>query len=136
MKRHYLRLMLPCILLSHPTFAEQFSMQAHSQGDVTFISGGVGIEEQNTLRTMQMDYNLNLLFSVQGTGKYLSNVKVIITNTKGIVFLDTVANGPKLFANLKPGHYIVTANQGDRVVRKTVTIGNHRTSLYFTWPKN
>jgi len=136
MKKPSLLLILPCILLSHLTFAEDFAMQAHSQGDVTFISGGVGIEEQNTLRAMQMDYNLNLLFSVQGTGKYLSNVKVIITNSQGTVFLDTVANGPKLFANLKPGHYIVTANQGDRVVRKTVTIGTHRSSLYFTWPQN
>jgi hypothetical protein len=70
---------------------------------------------------------------VQGTGEYLSDVKVTITDSRGNVFLETVADGSKLFANLKPGHYIVTANQNGRVAQKTATVGNRRTSLSFTW---
>jgi hypothetical protein len=101
---------------------------------VTFVSGGVGGEEQRAMQAMKSDYNLSLLFSVQGTGEYLSDVKVTITDTSGNVFLDTVAEGPKLFANLKAGRYLVTANQEGRVVRKTATVGgNHTTSLSFTW---
>ena len=70
---------------------------------------------------------------MQGTGEYLSDVKVSITDSRGNVFLETVADGPKLFANLKSGHYIVTANQDGRVVQKKATVGNRRTSLSFTW---
>lgn len=136
MKKLYLALALPYLLFSFSALAEQSEMQPQSQGDVTFVSGGVGGDEQNALRAMQSDYNLNLLFSVQGTGEYLSDVQVTITDTKGNVFLETVADGPKLFANLKPGRYIVMANQDGRVVRKTATVGNHRTSLSFTWPQD
>lgn len=137
MKKLYLALIFPCVLSSFPAFAEQSGLQPQTQGDVSFVSGGVGIEEQNTLRAMQSDYNVSLLFSVQGTGEYLSDVKITITDTSGNVYLDTVADGPKLFANLKAGRYIVTANQDGRVVRKTATVGGkHRTSLSFTWPKS
>ncbi len=136
MKKLYSALILPCVLFSLPALAEQFSIQPQTQGEVTFVSGGVGGEEQNAMRAMQSDYNLNLLFSVQGTGEYLSDVKVTITDTRGNVFLETVADGPKLFANLKAGRYIVTADQDGRVQHKTVTVDNRRTSLSFTWPRD
>jgi hypothetical protein len=134
MKKLYLAFILPCVLFSFPAVAEQAGIQPQTQGEVTFVSGGVGGEEQRAMQAMKSDYNLSLLFSVQGTGEYLSDVKVTITDTSGNVFLDTVAEGPKLFANLKAGRYLVTANQEGRVVRKTATVGgNHTTSLSFTW---
>jgi len=100
MKKLYLALILPCVLFSFPVLAEQSGIQPQTQGEVTFVSGGVGGEEQNALQAMKADYNLNLLFSVQGTGEYLSDVKVTITDTSGNVFLETVADGPKLFAKI------------------------------------
>ncbi len=137
MKKLYLALILPCVLFSLPALAEQSGIQPQTQGEVTFVSGGVGGEEQNALQAMKADYNLNLLFSVQGTGEYLSDVKVTITDTSGNVFLETVAEGPKLFANLKAGRYIVTVDQAGRVQHKTVTVGGNRgTSLSFTWPQD
>lgn len=81
MTRRYLLFIPPCVLLSHPTFADKAAMQSHSQGGVSFIS--------------------------EGTGEYLSDVKVTITNTLGNVFLDTAADDSKLFANLKARRYIV-----------------------------
>lgn len=137
MKKLYLALILPCVLFSLPALAEQSGIQPQTQGEVTFVSGGVGGEEQRALQAMKADYNLNLLFSVQGTGEYLSDVKVTITDTSGNVFLETVADGPKLFANLKAGRYIVTADQNGRVQHKTATVGGNRgTSLSFTWPQD
>jgi hypothetical protein len=135
MKNLYLALILPCVLFSLPTLAEQAVIQPQTQGDVTFVSGGVGGDEQAAMQAMQSDYNLSLLFSVQGTGEYLSDVKVSITDAHGNVFLETVADGPKLFANLKSGRYLITAaDQNGRVQHKTATVGNRRTSLSFTWP--
>jgi hypothetical protein len=136
MKRLPLMLLYSCLLVSLPTLAEQSSIQPQTQGEVSFVSGGVGGVEQQAMQAMQADYNLNLLFSVQGTGEYLSDVQVTIRDAQGNVFLETVADGPKLFANLKPGRYLVTANQNGRVVQKKATVGNHRTSLSFTWPRD
>lgn len=136
MKKSSLVLILSCVLFSFPALAEQSGIQPQTQGEVTFVSGGVGGEEQNAMRAIQSNYNLNLLFSVQGTGEYLSDVKVTITDTRGNVFLETVAEGPKLFANLKAGRYIVTAEQNGRVQHKTATVSNRRTSLSFTWSQD
>ena len=87
MKSLYLALILSCVLLSLPSLAEESAIQPQTQGDVTFVTGGVGIDERNELDATRANYNLSLLFSVQGTGNYLSDVKIRISDLKGKIFL-------------------------------------------------
>ena len=134
MKPLYLALILPCLLLSLPSLAEESAIQPQTQGDVTFVTGGVGIDERNELDATRANYNLSLLFSVQGSGNYLSDVSIRITDLKGNVFLETVSNGPKLFAKLPSGRYIVTVDLNGETYHKTVSVrGKRNTSLSFTW---
>lgn len=134
MKPLYLALILPCLLLSLPSLAEESAIQPQTQGDVTFVTGGVGIDERNELDATRANYNLSLLFSVQGSGNYLSDVNIRITDLKGNVFLETVSNGPKLFAKLPSGRYIVTVDLNGETYHKTVSVrGKRNTSLSFTW---
>ena len=134
MKTLYLALILPCVLFSLTSLAEESAIQPQTQGEVTFVTGGVGIDERNELDASRANYNLSLLFSVQGTGDYLSDVKIRITDLKGNVFLETVSDGPKLFAKLPPGRYIVIADLNGETYHKTVSIrGKQNTSLYFSW---
>ena len=134
MKPFYLALFLPCVLLSLPLGAEESAIQPQIQGEVTFVTGGVGIDERNELDATRANYNLGLLFSVQGTGDYLSDVKIRITDLKGEVFLETVSDGPKLFAKLPSGRYIVTVDLNGETYHKTVSVGGKKnTSLSFTW---
>jgi len=134
MKPLYLALILPCVLLSRPSFAEESAIQPQTQGEVTFVTGGVGIDERKELDATRANYNLSLLFSVQGSGNYLSGVKIRITDLKGKVFLETVSDGPKLFAKLPSGRYIVTVDLNGEAYHKTVSVGGKKnTSLSFTW---
>ena len=134
MKTLYLALILPCLLLSLPSLAEESAIQPQTQGDVTFVTGGVGIDERNELDATRANYNLSLQFSVQGSGNYLSDVNIRITDLKGNVFLETVSNGPKLFAKLPSGRYIVTVDLNGETYHKTVSVrGKRNTSLSFTW---
>ncbi|MDD5266481.1 MAG: carboxypeptidase regulatory-like domain-containing protein [Methylococcales bacterium] len=134
MKKLCLALILPCVLFSLSSIAEESAIQPQTQGKVTFVTGGVGIDERNALDASRANYNLSLLFSVKGTGDYLSDVKIRITDLKGNVFLETVSDGPKLFAKLPPGRYIVIVDLNGETYRKTVSVrGKHNTSLYFTW---
>ena len=136
MKPLYLALILPCLLLSLPSLAEESAIQPQTQGDVTFVTGGVGIDERNELDATRANYNLSLQFSVQGSGNYLSDVNIRITDLKGNVFLETVSNGPKLFAKLPSGRYIVTVDLNGETYHKTVSVrGKQNTSLSFTWPQ-
>ena len=66
MKPLYLALILPCLLLSPPSFAGEYAIQPQTQGEVTFVTGGVGLDERNELNATRANYNLSLLFSVQG----------------------------------------------------------------------
>ena len=137
MKRLHLALILPCVLFSFPAFAEEALINPQTQGEVTFVSGGVGGDERNEMQALRAGYNLNLLFSIRGTGEYLSDVKVLIADAGGNVVLDALSDGPMLFAKLKPGRYVVSADRDGQVFQKRVTVGgNKRTSLSFSWPQD
>ncbi|MCK9394742.1 MAG: carboxypeptidase regulatory-like domain-containing protein [Methylobacter sp.] len=105
MRPLYLALIFYCVLFSFPAAAEQSPIKPQTQGEVTFVSGGVGTDERNALQAMRDDYNLTLLFSVKGTGEYVSDVKVRITDSSGNLVLESVSDGPMLFAKLKPDRY-------------------------------
>ena len=131
MKRLHLALILPCILFSVPALAD---IEPQTQGEVTFVSGGVGGDEQDAMRAMRSDYNLSLLFSITGSGEYLSDVKVNITDVSGNTFLNAVSDGPMFLAKLKPGRYIVTVEQNGQAAHKKVTVeSRQRATLSFTW---
>lgn len=124
------------LLLSLTAFAEESPINPQTQGDVSFISGGVGGDEWDALQAAKADYNLRLLFTVQGTGEYLSNVNVSLTDAKGNTTLEAVAEGPLFFAKLKPGRYTVNAALDGKTFQKKVTIGNKKpVSLTFVWPQ-
>jgi hypothetical protein len=73
---------------------------------------------------------------LKDSGAYLSDVKVRIEDAKGLVYLETVADGPLLFAKLKPGNYTVNANQDGYEINKKALIGAEKsTSLTFAWPQ-
>jgi len=133
MKLHYF---LPWALLSFLVYAQQPSIKPQIQGEVSFVSGGIGADERDALQLMRADYNLHLLFSMRDTGEYLSDIKVIIADATGNDLLETVAEGPMIFARLKPGRYSISAHRNGHLINKTVNISNKRSaSLSFTWPR-
>ncbi len=137
MKRLRLALILPCIVFGLPALAEQALIKPQTQGEVTFVSGGVGVDEQNAMQAIRADYNLNLLFSIKETGKYVSDVKVYVADSKGNTVLESVSDGPMLFARLKPGGYTITVDREGQVIHKKITIrGTQGTSLVFSWPQD
>lgn len=136
MKRLILALISLCMLFGLSAMAEDALIKPQSQGGVAFVSGGVGSDEWEAMQAARADYNLSLLFAVQGTGEYLSNVKVSIADSKGNIFLETVAEGPLFFARLNPGRYMVSADVDGHVSKKKVTIaGKKPVSLSFVWPQ-
>lgn len=136
MKRLQLALILSCVLFGFSAFAEQSLITPQTQGEVTFVSGGVGGDEQKAMLAIQADYNLHMLFSIKGTGEYVSDVKVRITNSSGNTLMESLSEGPMLFANLKPGRYTISVDRDGQVIHKTATLkGNRKASLFFTWPK-
>jgi hypothetical protein len=130
----FLPLLLLSLLLSGAPLRAQGVLEPQSQNGVAFVSGGVGEESREALRAVERDYNLRLMFAAQGSGQYLSDVRVTIAGAKGIL-VDADAEGPLFFARLAPGSYKVTATTEGRSQTRGVEIAaGKRASVDFYWP--
>ena len=109
--------------------------EAKTQNGVEYLSGGIGSDRVTAMKEAAKDYALMLTCSVQGTGEYLADVKVSITNKSGTKLLDAVTDGPILLVRLLPGQYHVSAVSNGITVNKTVQIGaNVPVKLDLSWP--
>jgi uncharacterized protein YigE (DUF2233 family) len=91
-------------------------------GNVTYVSGGVGLESLDQLSSMSRDFNLKLVFALN-SGAYLSGVQVAIVDNKGKTVLDTTSDGPWFMAKLPAGNYQVMATVAGKTDKRQVTVG-------------
>lgn len=131
------RLML--LLLAASLFAApasgQVSMEPRSQGGVTYISGGIGLDDMEMLRELRPSYNLHILFASQGSGQYLAEVTVKLLDAKGETLLDATADGPYFYAKVSPGKYRIVAQSEGITLSKIVEVSaKGPVSESFYWP--
>ena len=92
-----------------PAFADESDLPpVRTQGNVTYVTGGIGSDETAAIKAAAANYPLTLQFS-SSTGAFLASVVVKITDAGGNVVLDTTSEGPYLLVNLEPGRYTVDA---------------------------
>ena len=109
--------------------------EVKTQNGISFLSGGIGLDESEAMKAAAKDYTLMLTCSIQPTGQYLSDVKVIITDKSGSPVLDTVTDGPILLVQLAPGQYRISADRDGNIMNRNVDIGSeHPTRVDLSWP--
>ncbi|MEZ5579492.1 MAG: carboxypeptidase-like regulatory domain-containing protein [Candidatus Competibacteraceae bacterium] len=108
-------------------------IQVQDYRGVRYTSGGVGESERAELNALSGQFNLRLLFAMQGSGDYLADTKVIIADKRGETVLSATSNGPCCYAQLPPGTYTVEASTPDQTQRQPVTIGARQSRLNFYW---
>lgn len=124
-----------CALCALPARGEDPVLQPSMQGSVAYVSGGIGDQGQRALREVEGQYNLRLLFAVQGSGEYLADIPVRIVDAKGVTVLDAVAEGPFMLVKLPPGVYSVIASNEGAALKKSVTVpATAAASQAFYWP--
>lgn len=128
------RVLLSCLML--------FAVKVHAQeitpatqGNVSFVSGGVGQEEVCQIKSMRNGYNLHLLFAESPSSQFLADIPVRIVDHTGTAVLDTRAQGPYLYARLPPGSYRILAENGDRTQIRQVRISTNAkpVAVSFVW---
>ena len=106
------------------------------QGQVRFITGGVGEDEAIAFKNAAAAYPLELLFAQKAGpyNEYLADVKVTIRDRSGKLLLDTTAEGPFLLAKLPAGKYQIEADYDGERKRQSVEIraGKHQRAV-FVW---
>ncbi len=93
-----------------PGWSSPERLMVHSDRGIRHVSGGVGEGERAQLDALSDQFNLRLLFAMQGSGEYLSAVRVTILDARGGTVLTAESKGPWFFAQLAPGDYTVEAS--------------------------
>jgi hypothetical protein len=102
-------------------------LQIEHQGEVTFVTGGVGDREQDAVREQAPNYDLEVTLASAETGAYLAGVQLTVRDATNQVVLDTVSRGPVLLANLPRGTYELSASsEGWSTERRRLEIGTER----------
>ncbi|MDE2003570.1 MAG: carboxypeptidase regulatory-like domain-containing protein [Betaproteobacteria bacterium] len=100
---------------------------------VMYVTGAVGSDEVDRLKSMEGDFNLKLVFS-NTSGAYLSDVKVTIVDASGRVLLDATSEGPIVMAKLPSGGYRVDASfDGHPQSRKITAVAGKLVTVDLRW---
>ena len=113
------------------------ALQEHSQGPVSFVSGGISVDEADAMRQAAADYPLTLEMATAAggpRGAYIANARVDIQDARGNVVLDTKAEGPLMLVNLPSGIYRVAVNWNGVEREKTVEVGGRRQHVMLEFP--
>jgi hypothetical protein len=113
--------------------AASFAAQPKEQNGVSYINGGVGTDEQNAMRALRADYNLQLTFATKQTGAYRSDVQLDILDAKGASVLSVANTGPMFFAKLPPGTYRLSAAAEGKTFKRTVRLGSGAKEMTLHW---
>jgi len=82
--------------------------QVQTYAGIPYLSGGIGLDEREALRSLANEYNLYLSFALK-KGNYLSDVEVLIADNRGMTVLAAVSQGPWFFTKLPVGTYRIRA---------------------------
>ncbi len=97
-------------------------LEVRHQGDVAYVSGGVGEGEREALRAQADRFNLRMELAAKN-GEYISNANVSVRNRSGEEVLNVVPEGPLLYAKLPAGSYTISADYAGKTQQKRVTLG-------------
>ena len=111
------------------------------QGEITYITGGVGKEESKAIRDDAKNWPLVIDFSqhLENHDAWISQVYFRILDVKGNAIFEATTDGPFLMANLPSGNYTLTATyEGVTKIQKIQIVEGKslRVSLNWRLPKS
>ena len=108
----------------------------HTHGEVSYLSGGIGLTEANAIKRVAKSYPLELEFvqSAKPKDMYLADVEVRIRDAQGKTVLDATSDGPFLLAKLPAGKYSVRADRDGRPEQRQIEVAakGHQ-HIVFAW---
>jgi hypothetical protein len=111
--------------------------QVKTQGVVSYVSGGVGDDEEAAIRSAAKEYGVLLEFTEveRGTshGRWTADVGISIKAGNEVV-LNARADGPLMLVKLKPGSYVAEADrQGAKLTKRLEVKASAVTRERFFW---
>ncbi len=107
-----------------------------SQHGVAYENGGWSIESADAMRNHAQQFPLMMIFALKGSGSYLADVDVLVTDARGVVVLDLKEMGPMVAMGLPNGSYNVKATRAgiSQTRRVNVTAAMRGVKSVMYWP--
>ncbi|MFZ1640467.1 MAG: carboxypeptidase-like regulatory domain-containing protein [Candidatus Contendobacter sp.] len=109
------------------------SLQIQTDQGIRYVSGGIGLSERDELRALSGQFNLQLMFAMQGSGDYLADIQVRILDSRGAAILNATSQGPYFLVQLPAGSYIVEVSALGQTQRQQARVGARQSQLNFYW---
>ncbi len=109
----------------------------HTEGNVAYLSGGIGQGETRAIEGAERNWPLALEFAERDRnhGDFVADVSVVVRGADGRTSLKATSDGPFMLAKLPPGHYAVDATlDGKTLHRKLAVREGNSTKAVFVWP--
>ena len=105
------------------------------QGDVTYISGGIGVTEQRALESQARNYDLAIT-NANNAGDFTVGTALVIQSKNGKDILRVGGTGPLFYAKLPPGEYVIHAsNDGQKRMRDVKIASGCTLDVHLIWPQ-
>ena len=92
-----------------------------TNGIISYVTGGIGDEEVEQLKSVEHNYNVRLLVTAVG-GEYISNIGLRLVDASGTELLSATNVGPYFYTALKSGSYVVELNSPRESAVRSVKI--------------
>jgi len=113
--------------------ANSDSGTVQTEGNVSYVSGGVGADSIDRLSSLAGDFNLKLVFALK-SGEYVSGVGVVVADAAGKTLLNATSDGPWFLTRLPAGNYQVTATFEGNAVKHQIAVGTEKLrTVDFRW---
>ncbi|HWY25345.1 MAG TPA: carboxypeptidase-like regulatory domain-containing protein [Nevskia sp.] len=106
-------------------------------GGISYVSGGIGLDESGQMKMEARRYPLALEFLEQthGVGTYSAGEQVMIQDAGGRAVFSATSQGPFMLIDLPDGRYSVTAScNGREQTREIEVLGGAHRQISFVWP--
>lgn len=123
-------------IMSLPTKTYGQLPQPLQEGNITYISGGVGEEEAKAIKAEAKNWPLNIEFSqyLESHDAWVSQVYLTILDAKGGAIFEANLDGPMFLAKLPSGNYeIVATYEGVTKKQKIQIVSGRPLHVSINW---
>lgn len=132
-QKSVLALAVVTVMQSSPAWSEEnFLPDVQQQGDIYYLTGGIGDEETKAMESERSDYNLQIM-NADKQGHFSGSPHIVISDMQHNELL-SADGGPLFYTNLPKGHYLVEGSSMKQTKSQHVVIaGNKPTHVRFVW---
>jgi hypothetical protein len=99
-----------------------------------YVNGGVGADEQATMRSVAKEFPLRIVFSAGRDNEFLADIPMVISNADGNSIFALRRAGPMLYVMLPQGRYKVSAQFNGAIQTRQVDVtARNGKDLSFHW---